>query len=893
MALKHRIPLVSLAALGIAMPAFAQTPDSQTAAEGQQARDVVVVTANKREESVQDIAVAVTAVTAEMREQLGVNSVTDLTNLTPGLSYTAANERITLRGIGRNTNNFGAEPGVANYTDGIYQSFAQIAGRDNIFIDRVEVLRGPQGTLYGRNSVGGALNIISKRPTDDFSGEFNLGFGSFDYSKVGLALSGPLTDNIRGRIVGYQEVRDEGVYFNHGINEDEGYNINNWNTEFQLEGDLGERLSWWLKYTTGRYANAGPPGGRTAAASSAPYDRNSFGNLLLTSSIYPNQNWAFGDGTGYLNVGEADPANPGPALIGYTQCGSTTENPGVTNIRAHNSCGVLFSRTDGYDDVAFEVLYEADGFDVKYLGGYVFYDYNLTGDQDGSPVKSITYNSLSSGTPASFGTPGSFARTIFPEQTLLYNETRAFFSNEVNFISSHDGPIQWMAGLYQYQENFKQPVKTFFANEPLADMPQLLDADYIPSAAYSPFTLAAPNPERLASYTNNRGTNDSYGIFGQVDWEFAETLKATLGLRYSHDKKDMEEEARLFCYVQCPVLADMGLTSYDIYLPYADVTQGVWNGNADGVTTPQPGVTSATASNPSGVVYDPQTGLATRTLEDKWSAVTGTAGLEWSPSSDTLVFAKYSRGYKQGGFNATDMAPLPRTNEEIVNSFELGWKQEFWPQNLTANIAAFLYNYEDMQAPMSVQPPAPGLAYTAFVNIEEAQVYGVEIESVWSPVDNLNLRFTYAYLQSELKDSRSFTNTLTRQAESLTGNELPLAAQNKVAINANYTFDFEDGSSLMPSVSWYWRDEVTTSLFNHPLSYAPDYDQTDARLIWNDSKGVVSVIGWVRNAFDEEGYDAATAFIRNSMNPAEDGQVYNFYTLTLPRTYGVELKVKF
>jgi iron complex outermembrane receptor protein len=124
MAQFNRISLVSLVALGIAMPAFAQEPAAGPQDDQDNGRDVVVITANKREETVQDTAIAVTAVTSEMRDELGIRSITDLTNLTPGLSYTAGNERVTLRGIGRNTNNFGAEPGVANYTDGIYQSFA-------------------------------------------------------------------------------------------------------------------------------------------------------------------------------------------------------------------------------------------------------------------------------------------------------------------------------------------------------------------------------------------------------------------------------------------------------------------------------------------------------------------------------------------------------------------------------------------------------------------------------------------------------------------------------------------------------------------------------------------------------------------------------------------------
>ena len=302
--------------------------------------------------------------------------ITDLTNLTPGLSYTAGNERVTLRGIGRNTNNFGAEPGVANYTDGIYQSFASIAGRDNLFVDRIEVLRGPQGTLYGRNSIGGALNIISKRPTDDFEGEFRLGFGNYDSAKAGFSLSGTIIEDwLRGRVVGFKEARNEGVFNNYGTGDTEGYNINNWNGEVQFEGDIGDRFSWWTKYTTGRYDSAGPPGGRTTPNSNAPYDKNSFGSLTGTGAINPNPYWALGTD---------------PRVLGYTMVGTTTQNPALTDPLSVNDQLKRNAKLNAYDDFALEATYDFDDFAVKYLGGYIYYNYLLTGDQDGSPITSIT-----------------------------------------------------------------------------------------------------------------------------------------------------------------------------------------------------------------------------------------------------------------------------------------------------------------------------------------------------------------------------------------------------------------------------------------------------------------------------------------------------------------------
>ena len=110
MAPKYRIPFVSLLALSAAMPAFAQE-GPQPPVDADEGRDVIVITANKREETVQDVAVAVTAISSDAKQELGIITITDMTNVTPGLSYTPSNERVTLRGIGRLSNSIGADPG--------------------------------------------------------------------------------------------------------------------------------------------------------------------------------------------------------------------------------------------------------------------------------------------------------------------------------------------------------------------------------------------------------------------------------------------------------------------------------------------------------------------------------------------------------------------------------------------------------------------------------------------------------------------------------------------------------------------------------------------------------------------------------------------------------------
>ncbi|MDB5499961.1 MAG: hypothetical protein JWP28_3992 [Phenylobacterium sp.] len=174
MKFKHHLMLSSaLLASAIGTSAFAQ-PRTGTSAAATNTIEELVITAEKREQSLQDVPVAVTAFTDAKRELVGINSIQDMTNFTPGLEYNSSTDRISLRGVGRQTNVLSADASVANYNDGIYETFAVQAGRSTLFLDRVEILRGPQGTLYGRNAIGGAINEISKRPTEQPYGEIRM-----------------------------------------------------------------------------------------------------------------------------------------------------------------------------------------------------------------------------------------------------------------------------------------------------------------------------------------------------------------------------------------------------------------------------------------------------------------------------------------------------------------------------------------------------------------------------------------------------------------------------------------------------------------------------------------------------------------------------------------------
>src|SRR3954452_13220159 len=202
MAFKHSL-LASSALLAAALgtSAGAQTAantNSNTIAE-------LVVTAEKRSQSLQDVPVAISAFTSEQRDIVGINTIQDMTNFTPGLQYSSQLDRISLRGVGRLTNVQAADPGVATYSDGVYTSSTVEAGKTPIFVDRCEVLRGPQGTLYGRNSIGGAINVISKRPTEDPYGEVRATIGNYGRTLFEGAISGPITEGLQFRLAGNWE----------------------------------------------------------------------------------------------------------------------------------------------------------------------------------------------------------------------------------------------------------------------------------------------------------------------------------------------------------------------------------------------------------------------------------------------------------------------------------------------------------------------------------------------------------------------------------------------------------------------------------------------------------------------------------------------------------------
>jgi len=187
----------ALSLLLLAVPAAAQTGPASDRGPGAGEPADIVVTANKRSERLQDVPIAISALADKDVQNRHITSALDLNNIVPGLRLTtsdaAANPKIFIRGVGLSDFNPGSASGVGIYVDGVYvgSPLAQLAGFYDI--DRIEVLRGPQGTLYGRNTTGGAINVITKRPTWKYTGDASVDYG--EYSSVTLNAGRRRSDN--------------------------------------------------------------------------------------------------------------------------------------------------------------------------------------------------------------------------------------------------------------------------------------------------------------------------------------------------------------------------------------------------------------------------------------------------------------------------------------------------------------------------------------------------------------------------------------------------------------------------------------------------------------------------------------------------------------------------
>ncbi len=888
--------LVSTAVAGclFAGVASAQAPAAKPAAAPPAAAQEnligeVIVTAEKREQNLQQVPVAISAFTAEKRDLLGITSVVDQTNYTPGLTYTATNDRLSLRGVGRLTNIQSADSGTAIYIDNVFITTVTQAGRSPLFIERTEILRGPQGTLYGRNAIGGAYNLISKHPSREFSGEARVGFGNYERYEVNATLSVPLTENLRTRFnfthvyqgQGYENNLNKAAFDSEAGNRDEIY------YEGQIEGEVG-KFDFWLQYFKNIGHNSAPPG-TVAGGSFAP------SNTTLGTGALISPSYGFTRG------------------INLVTTGPTLGNPVLTSgaLNAEDRDTRFQNTLHGNNGFTTHLAYHFPAFDLKYVGGFLNYDYRYVADNDGTSIQSFQVPLNPTAAPIAV-VPGLGAvncyqlslvgackpfTAYFGGATTTYEEDAELYSHELTIASTWDSPLQYIAGIYYFKEKLQNPVAAYDPLQTQLNNPLSLTGGASPKN---------PVAGRFA-YSNAYQNISSKAAYGQLDYKLTDAFKVTAGLRYTNDEKKVVEEER-FIYIGSSALGSTSPDRFGSNLPAIDVTPSA-------IGALPAGTAGQTQQGVIGAVTFDANGLARRKLRDGSNAVTGTFGVEWTPDRKTLAYAKYSRGYKALGLFATQLpsafSAFPYSKPEQMDNLEVGLKKD-WTRRFQTNIVGFYDLYYNAQVPLSVQQ-GNNPAFTLFYNVPRSILQGVELESTWAATDHLTFLFTYAFLDAHVTkgccvsdpvdptatqpgaqpagaSSQGAIDAITglpTRGQSLVGQQLPLSPRNKIAFNATYTFNLGKYGDLITSASYLWRDQQYSSFFNRSYNLIPSRDQIDLRATFRDAKNRFELVGYARNIGN------SVDFERQSGTRSTTGQIYTTYDLTDPRTYGVELRGRF
>ncbi len=665
----------TILALAAAAPAFAQESAPQGAEADTGGTGDIIVTATRRSEALSDVPLAVSAVTAQSLANSGASDIRALNQLSPSLlvsstSSEAAAGGARIRGIGTVGDNPGLESSVATFVDGVYRNRAGVGLSELGAIDRIEVLRGPQGTLFGRNASAGLISVITAKPQFDFGAEGEATYGNYDTIRVGGGVTGPISEQLAARL--------DGIYFKRdGFLRDtvSGRQINGrdrWLARGQLLFQPNEDLSVRL---IGDYSQ------RTEECCGATY--------------LPGQNVGGGNG-GALTFGPNSIAGIVRALGGTisdnTYARTTALTPGI---------GYRGDVKDG--GISGEI--NASFGDINLTSITAYRDWRLTRGQDAD------FNNL-----AILQRPGTDANA--------QRQSFRTFTQELRLQgTAFDGKLDWLVGGYYANETLKLRDNLEYGADferyancvvvaglaGSAGQPSLLSptspgcANPVVAAAIAGNTLAPAalrGPVGLFGGVTIPGTfgyravaaaagaptaqlngvrlNDTYrqgsrnfAVFTHNVIRFTDTLSLTLGARYTNEKKTLDasfSDNNTLCATLRASATLSGLAALPCVIP--NVPGGSFSQN------------NAQKS------------------EDR---ITGTAVLSFKPVDDLLIYGSYSRGYKAGGFNL-DRSGLtygaPNLNQltfepEIVDAFEFGYKLN--KPGFDLNIAAFYQKFQGFQ----------------------------------------------------------------------------------------------------------------------------------------------------------------------------------------------------
>jgi iron complex outermembrane recepter protein len=699
--------------LVLAAPAYPQGAD-------QGALDEVVVTARKREENLQDIALSITAISAAELERLNVGSVQDVAALDSSLiyerGYGATDNRITIRGLSptRGRNN------VAILVDGIDTSSESIAfGGGSLLatsrlldLERVEIVKGPHSALYGRSAFAGAIQYVTKDPTDDFSASVRGDVGEYGRQTLSGSLSGPVSDSFGLRFNGTYW-SDDGVYRNVVTGNKLGGG-DGWGAALTGKWLMGESatVKARLEFTDDTYAQ--PAQALVRANRIEP--RLAAGSTRLdpvTGAPSPTGVRVYAGGLTFRGVGTA----PG----GDTLVARLSEDPATGGDFPGSERQLVRGSVIA--------TWNFDRGTLTSYTGYTDADFTFKQDSDFDAI------------------PVAGRDTALRSSIFDYDNKTKQFSQELRWQSDLDGRFNYSLGALYWREDAEQVSRSI----------DLFCLPAVPAGAFGPGSPALPPSCGPNSGTPGLATVDvvprlagrettSISAFGLVEFEFSERWRATAEARYSDEKEDV-------LGVDCDLPAGPGAFPGAPPTPCADVT---FPGQS--VTAPSQVIIYDYYFNNGRMRQAPGRPVA---LSSTDSFLTPRVGLEFKASDDALYYLTVAQGVKPGGISTVTAGGWQDANfdgsydefefrKERITEYELGAKTEWLDGRLRLNGSVFFIDYTDKQ--VGAQLLVGNTAVGRLLNAGEAEVRGLEVDASWAPTPNWLLYLNYSYLDAEYTD---------------------------------------------------------------------------------------------------------------------------------------------
>ncbi len=851
-AAQRHLPVFGATLLSLFLFAPVQAQQSPATQQGARANpraiEEVVVTAQKREESINDVGMSIQATSGDKLKDLGINDTSGLFKAVSGFNANLSfygTPIYTIRGVGFQDTSLAAGPTVSVYLDEAPIPFSVMTQGAVLDLERVEVLKGPQGTLFGENSTGGAINYIAKKPSQDFDAGIEASYGRFDDADITGAVGGPLTDTLSIRLAARAETSSgwQKSYTRGDALPPDPYWVDQGRT-YRMDSTFGEK-----EFYNGRLSLLWEPTDQLSALFTlsgfidkgdsqmpqlfgfAPLNPiNTLNPLIANYPIAPDDARA-ADWGPCVNVSGGTPAN-------------VTGEVNLSN-RLYDNCKRA-ARDNDYYAPRLRVDYDlSNGMTVTSLTSWEKFNRDLRLEGD-----STIYQDYES------------------HQTGYLEE----FFQELRLSGSVADTGSWVVGgNYEWQSTWDSFLQSYGISTA------------VPTQVITATPLGPTNP-------NNRQKIHTYAAFANLEYPVMENVMLQGGVRYTNQKRDQRG---------CGNDGGDGTWSA-ISAEIQTVLQIVGGYPVVGGVDVGPGACATTGPPPT---FEPvASGFKSKLDEDN---ISWRINANWTPTDAQLWYANISQGYKSGSFPTVATSAVvqlrPATQEKLL-AYEVGTKLRLLEGTMQLNAAAFYYDYEDKQILGAIADPTFG-SLPALVNVPNSHVIGGELDLQWYPIDGLRLEPSVSYAKSEVDGTffnyDPFFGPTNPDQKDFSGEKFPNAPTWTANFDAEYDWNLQSGWTAFFGGHVNYQSDTVGFFYDRCQDPARSCTRTALPGLVGNSKLVIPertlldlragvendkwrIWAWGENVTDEY-YWTDSAHVNDALVR---------YT-GMPRTYGVTVRVNF